>query len=139
MLGAVLMSMVGAAGFMAITDPQETSPEIWDGREGPAGQDDFPGGGALLEAEAALVDDVQDLGEETAEDSAGVIEEFTKGRDYLVVSYDASNGLPPPEIGLSMLENGDQIVTADGVEVARLTQPEVPADESDIDLVAVMV
>lgn len=55
--------------------------------------------------------------------------------DYLTVTYDASTGAVPPVITVETLENGDQIVLADGSEVALLVQPETPATVDRIEIV----
>ncbi|CUH78401.1 calcium-binding protein [Tropicibacter naphthalenivorans] len=66
------------------------------------------------------------------------IADFTLGEDYLVVEYDASTGAVAPVIDVQTLENGDQVITADGIEVARLIQPIDLATADDVELVGLM-
>lgn len=55
--------------------------------------------------------------------------------DYLTVSYDASTGAVPPIVVVRTLDDGDQVILADGVAVAHLVQPDVPATPESIELV----
>jgi len=71
--------------------------------------------------------------------TGALIDDFGVGDDELVVEYDASGGAPAPEIAVTTLANGDQIVTADGLTVATLLSPVQALTATDVLVVGVMV
>lgn len=73
----------------------------------------------------------------TGGDAAPVIADFGTGDDVLVVEYLATEGSPEPVISVETLENGDQLVRADGAALVRLVTPVTALTAGDISLVGI--
>lgn len=73
----------------------------------------------------------------TDDDAAPQIADYGLGDDVLVVEYLAEDGASEPVITVDTLENGDQLVRADGAALLHLVSPSAPVSAEDISLVAV--
>ncbi|MDJ0821505.1 MAG: calcium-binding protein [Paracoccaceae bacterium] len=72
---------------------------------------------------------------DSADDSAPTIQDFGLGDDVMVIEYDAAE--PAPVMTIDTLENGDQVIRADGAAVVTLIQPDEPVTMDDLLVVAV--
>ncbi|MDA7425090.1 calcium-binding protein [Thalassococcus lentus] len=71
-------------------------------------------------------------------DAAPIIQDFGAGSDGMVVEYYADTEMSEPDLTVDTLENGDQVLRADGAALVYFVQPATPVRVEDITLVAVM-
>lgn len=73
------------------------------------------------------------------DDAAPQIADFGNGDDALVVEYIATEGGAEPEVTVDTLDNGDQLVRANGAVLLHLVAPTVAITAEDVNLVAVEI
>jgi serralysin len=73
----------------------------------------------------------------TGDDLAPQVADYGTGSDVLVVEYLAAEGGTAPAITVDTLENGDQLVRANGTAIVHLSAPVIAVTASDINLIAI--